>query len=183
MFMVYIVKFNVTNLLICACAVFGSDGGLNFPGPATFSAQTLKIYVRPSKRPSTFNSKSGTMVRLTLAQCVLLISRFSTQYPSMGLPLSLGSIQVTHILLAVTSLISGFSGASGGSELTKAYLTVRLTVKNNNANYLIKQTMESCNTKWILCNDRFGDEWGSRTILVLGSDAEEVLLALNKFGH
>jgi len=56
-------------------------------------------------------------------------------------------------------------------------------VKNNNANYVIKQTMEIHNTKWILCNDRFGDEWGSRTILVLGSDAEEVLLALNKFGH
>lgn len=115
----FIVNSNTTNLLIGACAVFGSDGGLNFPGPATFSAQTLKIYVRPSKRPSTFISKSGTMVRLTLVQCVLLISRFSTQYPSMGLPLSFGSAQVTSILLAVESLISGFSGASGGSELTR----------------------------------------------------------------
>lgn len=53
---------------------------------------------------------------LTRAQCELLISRRSTQYPRMGLPLSFGSFQITSMLLAVMSSISGFSGASGGSE-------------------------------------------------------------------
>lgn len=107
------------NLQIGAWAVFGSDGGLNLPHPATFSAQTLKMYVNPSKRPSTFTSSASMMLRLTRAQCVLFISRFSTQYPWMGLPLSLGSFQVTTMLLAVISVISGFSGASGGSEIWK----------------------------------------------------------------
>lgn len=108
---------DVIFLHIGAWAVFGSDGGLNLPHPATFSAQTLKIYVNPSRRPSTFNSRASMMLRLTRAQCVLLISRFSTQYPWIGLPLSLGSFQVTTMLLAVMSLISGLSGASGGSEI------------------------------------------------------------------
>lgn len=56
---------------------------------------------------------------LTRAQCELLISLRSTQYPSMGLPLSFGSFQVTSMLLAVISLISGLSGASGGSKKKK----------------------------------------------------------------
>lgn len=53
---------------------------------------------------------------LTRAQCELLISRRSTQYPKMGLPLSLGWFQVTSMLLAVTSSTCGLSGASGGSK-------------------------------------------------------------------
>lgn len=52
---------------------------------------------------------------LTRAQCELLISRRSIQYPKMGLPLSLGSFQVTSMLWAVMSSISGLLGASGGS--------------------------------------------------------------------
>lgn len=54
---------------------------------------------------------------LTRAQCELLISRRSTQYPIIGLPLSLGSFQVTNMLVAVMSSIWGLSGASGGSKM------------------------------------------------------------------
>ncbi|KAF3843789.1 hypothetical protein F7725_002638 [Dissostichus mawsoni] len=44
-----------------AWAVLGSEGRLNFPGPAWFSAATLKMYVIPSMRPSTFSSVSATI--------------------------------------------------------------------------------------------------------------------------
>lgn len=57
---------------------------------------------------------------LTRAQCELLISRRSTQYPIIGLPLSFGSFQVTNMLVAVISSICGLSGASGGSEIRKS---------------------------------------------------------------
>lgn len=54
---------------------------------------------------------------LTRAQCELLISRRSTQYPIIGLPLSFGSFQMTNMLVAVISSICGLSGASGGSKI------------------------------------------------------------------
>lgn len=87
-----------------------------FPCPARLSADTLKVYSRPSIRPVQVYCVALTTDSFALTHRRLFLSFFSIQYPTIGEPPSLlgrSHDRMTKSLLIL--LICRFLGSLGGS--------------------------------------------------------------------
>lgn len=106
----------IDDLPTAVLAVMKSVCLQGLPCPAMFSADTLKVYSRPSLRPVQVHCVALTMASLALTHSRLFLSFLSMQYPEMGLPPSLlgrSHDRITKSLLIL--LISKFLGSLGGS--------------------------------------------------------------------
>lgn len=106
------------NLPTAVLAVMKSVCLQGFPCPAMLSADTLKVYSRPSIRLEHVYWVALTTDSLALTHRRLFLSFFSIQYPVIGDPPSLlgrSQDKITKSLLIL--LIWRFCGSLGGSFL------------------------------------------------------------------
>lgn len=104
-------------------AVIKSVCLLGLPCPALLTADTLKVYSRPSMRPEHVYSVERIRTSFALVHRRLFLSLRSMQYPVMGLPPSFTGFSQDNTTKSLLILLTQqFLGSLGGSEIRKFVL-------------------------------------------------------------